>query len=118
MSQQSDRTITIFICTTAILFGIAAKIMPGYFYKQGKMYLDKKEYVKAYINLKRAYTLDKKNKDYRYYFVKDLNNLTPSVEVQKLMFEIASSEQDDSARQLAESKVSEWKYNVKSEAPV
>lgn len=110
--MSSDRNITIFICSAAIIFGIIFKALPVFYYKQGSSYLKNKEYVKAYHSLKNAYNLDKHNKDYRYYFVQVLSNLSPTLTVQKEMFEIASSKDKDSAQYAAEVKVSQWRNNV------
>lgn len=114
MSQKlkPDRYITVFICSFAIIFAFIVKIMPSYFYWQGKKYLENEEYVKAHSNLKSAYSFDKANKDYRYYYVKSLLNLSPSLAVQKEVFEIASDNFEDSAQDLASNQVSEWKNNI------
>ena len=110
--MNKDRLITILVCSIAIIYLIVIKAMPHFFFYNGKSAFEKHNYVKAYSNLKKAYYFDKKNKDYRYYFVKTLTNLVPNLEVQKNMFEIASSEEEDSAQSLAENKVTEWKFNV------
>lgn len=116
MSQKisTDRLITIFICSFAIIFAIIVKVMPSYFYVQGKKYLEKQEFVKAHSNLKSAYQLNKNNKEYRYYYVKSLQNLSPSLAVQKEVFEIASGKLEDSAQDIAQRQVYEWKNNILS----
>ncbi len=110
--NNSDRIITVFICTTAIIFGIAYKLMPSYYYRRGLNYYKNQDYVKAYTNLKKAYLADSKNKDYRYYYAKTLTNLTPGITVQKEIFEIASGKELDSAQQVADMKISEWQRKV------
>ena len=42
------------------------------------------------------------NKDYRYFYVKTLTHLKPTLTVQKEIFEVASSSQKDSAQQIAD----------------
>lgn len=110
--MSKDRKLVVAICTLAVLFAVVIKCAPAYFFTQGKMYLKKQDYVNAYGNLKNAYNLDKSNKDYRYYYVQALLQLSPNITVQKALFEIASSSQDDSARYLAEKKVYDWKSNI------
>lgn len=50
MSQtnSSDRQLTIFICSIAIIFGVVFKFMPSYFYWQGHREFKKQEYTKAH----------------------------------------------------------------------
>ncbi len=107
-----DRFITVFICSFAIIFAFIVKVMPVYFYVQGKKYLEKQDFVKAHSNLKSAYNLDKNNKDYRYYYVKSLLGLSPSFAVQKEVFEIAESDLDDSAQNIAQEQVYSWRNNI------
>lgn len=110
--MSSDRKLTVIICAIAILFAIAVKSAPVFYFNTGKTALKKQDYVKAHKNLKKAYNFNKNNKDYRYYYVQTLLNLSPTLTVQKELFEIASSSNNDSAQNLAENKVSEWRNNV------
>lgn len=110
--MSSDRKFTVILCTAAILFGIAVKTAPVYFFNQGKTALKKQNYVQAHKNLRNAYNFNKNNKDYRYYYVQALLNLSPTITVQKELFEIASSSNNDSAQDLAENKTAEWRNNV------
>lgn len=114
MSQtnSNDRQFTIFICTIAIIFGIVFKLMPSYFYWQGQKEYKKQEYSNAHKYLKNAYNFSKHNKDYRYYYVKTLTHLKPTLTVQKEIFELASSSQKDSAQQIAERTVTNWKNKI------
>lgn len=113
MTQKNNsRIVTVFICIVAIIFGIVFKLLPSYYYKQGLNYYKKQDYVKAYNYTKRAYQADKNNKDYRYYYVKTLCNLSPSIKVQKEIFEIASGSELDSAQQAADQQVSEWRRKI------
>lgn len=104
--------LTVFICTVAIAFAIFWKCAPVYFFNQGKIALKNHDYVQAHKNLKNAYNFNKSNKDYRYYYVQTLLNLSPTITVQKDLFEIATSPHNDSAQDLAESKINEWRNNV------
>ena len=114
MSQtnNNDRQFTILICTFAIIFGIVFKLMPSYFYWQGQKEYNKQEYAKAHKYLKNAYKINKRNKDYRYFYVKTLTHLKPTLIVQKEIFELASSSQKDSAQQIAERTITNWRNNI------
>lgn len=111
-AKNNDRIITIFLCTAAILFGIAFKMLPSYYYWQGNNYLKKQDYVNAYKNLRKAYSWNKNNKDYRYYYVQSLLHLTPTLSVQKEIFNIASGKEKDSAQQSAMSRINFWRNNI------
>lgn len=110
--MSKDRKFTVIICTLAILYAIGIKCAPAYYFNTGKIALKKQDYVTAHKNLRNAYNFNKNNKDYRYYYVQSLLNLSPIITVQKEMFEIASSSHNDSAQDLAENKVAEWRNNV------
>ena len=112
--MNKDKIITILVCTFFILFVVFLKATPVCFYYQGKSALDKKDYIKAHKCLKNAYNFDKKNKDYRYYYVQSLLRLSPTVTVQKEMFNIASSDDKESAQTVAEAKIAEWRNNILS----
>ncbi len=109
---MNDRTKTIIICSAVILFGIIVKVLPMFYSWQGQNFLAKKDYVKAHSALKKAYTLNRGNKDIRYFYVQSLNHLSPNVEVQKEVFQIAYGKQNDSAQQSAENKINEWRNNI------
>ena len=112
--MNKDKIITILVCAFFILFAVFLKATPVCFYYQGKSALDKKDYIKAHKCLKNSYNFDKKNKDYRYYYVQSLLRLSPTVTVQKEMFNIASSDDKDSAQTVAEAKIAEWRNNILS----
>lgn len=114
--MNRDRVLTITICVAAILFAAYIKISPLIYFSYGQKLLQKQEYLKAYKNLKKAYGFDKKNKDYRYYYTQALTKLQPTLKIQKEIFEIASSKDKDSAQQVAETKLNDWRsiilYNI------
>lgn len=112
MKINSDRLITVIICTAAILFGVIVKAMPSYYYWQGTGAFKKKNYKSAYTNLEKAYKHNRNNTDYRYYYVQSMLKIPPTVKVQKDLFEISTSEKEDSAKQIAKDKITEWKNNV------
>ena len=113
-TNNNDSQIFKFICIIAITFGIIFKIMPSYFYWKGGNEYKKQEFVKAYKSLKIAYNLNNKNKDYRYYYVKTLIHLSPTLKIQKELFKIATSDQKDSAQQAALDTVTTWQNKIMS----
>lgn len=110
--NNNDRLITIFICVCAIIFGLVYKFMPQYYFMQGNKFLKQQNYVKAYTSLKKAYSLNKADKEYKYYYVQSLLNLKPTLTVQKEVFDIASGKDKDSAQQSAMIRVNNWRENV------
>lgn len=94
----------------AYLFGTF--LAPGYFYLRGKSAYEHQNYVKSAAFLSRALMLRPHNKDFRYYYVKSLSELKPVYSVQKKMYKMANSNQDDTAKMLANEKLAEWKRNI------
>lgn len=112
ITNNTHRLITVLICLLAIIFGLIVKISPSFYYKKGLKFYNNQNYVKAYTYLKKAYELEPKNKDYRYYYVKNLCNLTPTISVQKEVFEIASGNELDSAQNIADAQVTKWRNTI------
>lgn len=110
--MNKDRTTTFIIWTLLIAVGIVFKFMPDFYFWQGRDFYKKQDFVKAHKSLQKAYSLNKYNKDIRYYYAKTLTNLTPNLTVQKAVFELATSKQEDSAQQVAENQISLWRSNV------
>ena len=110
--MSKDRTITFIIWALLITIGIVFKFMPDFYFWQGRDFYKKQDFVKAHKSLQKAYSLNKYNKDIRYYYAKTLTNLTPNLTVQKAVFELATSKQKDSAQQVAESQINLWRGNV------
>ena len=110
--MNSDRFCIILICAVSLFFGAFYKFAPMYYFKQGHSYLKNHEYSNAYENFKKAYKLNKFNKDYKYYYVKSMYVMPATLNIQKEMFEIASSEQEDSAQLAAEEKIIQWKTHI------
>ena len=110
--MSRDRTTTFIIWALLITIGIVFKFMPDFYFWQGRDFYKKQDFVKAHKSLQKAYSLNKYNKDIRYYYAKTLTNLTPNLTVQKAVFELATSKQKDSAQQVAESQINLWRGNV------
>lgn len=110
--MSRDRIITVVICLAAIIFAAVVKFLPFIYFNIGKNCLQKQDYICAYTNLKKAYKFDNNNKDYRYFYVKSMANLSPSLKIQKEVFAVSSSKSQDSAQIEAQSIVNGWKQNV------
>ncbi|MDR1168083.1 MAG: hypothetical protein LBK53_04220 [Heliobacteriaceae bacterium] len=110
MTKSRKFTITLVVLT--IMLFIAVRVLPAFFYSAGRSALKKEDYKSAYSNLKKAYYINPTNKDYRYYFVKSLIHMTPTLEVQKEIFRIAYCDLDDSAAALALNTVNNWKDSL------
>lgn len=87
-------------------------VAPWALFSTGKILLDNNNYQNAASCFKNALLFNSNNKDYRYYYVKVLTKLKPDLYIQKEIFKIANDEFNDSAHQLAEQKVNEWKFNI------
>lgn len=88
------------------------KAAPALFFMHGKYCYDNKNYYEAINSLKSAITLNPKNSDYRYYYVRSLSNIEPTYNVQKTVYNISTGNVDDSAKSLAEFTVDEWKTTI------
>lgn len=109
---SKDRLITIIICFSVILFGAFVKTAPVLYYFHGKTLYKNKNYTAARNNFKKAYFFNRNDKNNRYYYVQSLIELPPDASVQKELFEIATSSQEDSAQHAAMNKISEWRNNI------
>lgn len=107
-----DRLVTIIICISVIIFGVFVKTAPVFYYYQGKSLLKNNNYAKARKSLRKAYFFNGHDKDIRYYYVQSLIKLKPDEDVQKEVFALATSNQEDSAQQAALNQVSEWRNNI------
>ncbi len=96
----------------AIILASYVLLLPHYHFWRGKSMIKKGDYVSAYNHLKKSLSRDKKNTDYRYYYVKTLCNLSPTLSVQKEIYDMAQSEENDSARQIAFDRLNEWKNRL------
>ena len=112
-NNLSNNLAILLLLILTILF-TTTKLTPTYYYFIGKNFYEKQNYVKAYQNLKKAYNTNKENKEYRYYYTKTLTNLSPTINIQKEIFDLSVSSQKDSAQQAAEKTVSNWRNQVLS----
>ena len=110
--MNKNKVATFVIWGLLLAVGLVFKFMPDFYFWQGRDLYKKQDFVKAHKVLQRAYSLNCHNKDIRYYYAKNLTNLTPTLTVQKAVFELSVSKQQDSAQQVAENQISIWRNNV------
>lgn len=103
---------TIILGIIAIVCALIYRFLPNYFYIQGKINYEQKNYEKAYEYLNKAYISDKNNSDYRYYYVQSMLKLNPSKEIQQDMFKISTDKNIDNAHNNASKQIRKWKNNV------
>lgn len=111
-THHKNKPITFLIFLLSIIFVLIFNILPSFYYKKGLKLYNNQNYAKAYTYLKKAYDLEPNNKDYRYYYVRNLCNLTPTIAVQKEVFEIATGNELDSAQNIADKQVREWRNTI------
>lgn len=110
MNKPSINKIITIISILAIVMIVMN--IPNFLYIAGKSNLEKRNVVKAYKQLKQAHTLNPKNKDIRYYYVKTMCNLKPVEKIQIEMFNFAQNRPKDAAQNLAYQQINEWKNNI------
>lgn len=102
----------LFLFISLIILALIFKFTPYACYLHGNMLMKKQEYQKAYSSYKIAYNIEKKNKNYKFAYVKALTRLSPTIPVQKELFLIANSDENDSAQASASIKISKWRELV------
>lgn len=103
---------SVLLFTIVIFVWFLNEQLPGIFLDIGRDYYNQTNYVEAYKNLKRAYQLNPKNKDIRYYYVQTLVYLKPTQEVQKELFAISQSNLSDSASLVADRQILKWRNQI------
>ena len=111
-SVNNSKKFIITIIFVLIVVAVFWKLLPVYFYQMGQNNLKNSDYIQAYKNMRLAYKFNRHNKDFRYGYTQSLVNLTPTVKIQKQLFEIAESAENDGARQLAELEIAKWQDNI------
>lgn len=86
--------------------------VPDFLLNKGKAALLKGDYLSAYKNLNLAITINRYDKDIRFYYVKTLTKFKSNIKIQKAIYKFSESIQNDSAKLLAGTKVYDWKYNI------
>ncbi|MBO6087880.1 matrixin family metalloprotease [bacterium] len=102
----------IFCSILVIICALVYRFLPNYFYVQGKLNFNRKNYEKAYNYFTKAHSIYKNDKDYRYYYVQTMLKMKPTKEIQQELFKISTDSKDDSAHASAKRQVNRWKYGV------
>lgn len=103
--------IVLILTAVFVLYALGA-LVPQAYYNLGKAAYDKHDYVAAHDFLKIAIKLNRKNQDIRYYYVKTLTNLRPTLEVQKELYEVSRANLPDSADLIADRQIAKWKNTI------
>ncbi len=109
----TGRKITL-VLIAVVLFAVLVVwiALPDYFFKVGMGFYQKGDYTSAYKNFYNSRIWDKKNADFRYYYVQTLAKFKPSLKIQKEIFEFAQDGMKDSAHVFAGIQVNIWKNNI------
>lgn len=111
--MKAKRLIAIFLVVSIAIFLYVIKgFIPDVFLNLGKSAYDAKNYKDAYSKLKIAVVLSPKNRDARYYYVKTIINLPPTLEMQKELYRISQSNLPDSADLVADRQISKWRNQI------
>lgn len=110
MEMKNSRLyiLTVILVTLLVTF----KFLPGHLLTAGKSQFKNGNYIKAHNSLSLGLKLQPYNKDMRYYYVKTLTKFRSTFKVQKKIFEFSESKQNDSAKTLAATKISGWKFQI------
>lgn len=95
-----------------ILTYIFNGMLPSIFMHLGKKAYDQKDYQRAYKDLDFALKLNPLNPNIRYYFVKTLIQMRPTLEVQRDLYETSQNNFSDSADVIAEQQIQAWKDQI------
>lgn len=99
----------------AISIWFFAKMLPDFYLDIGKKAYEQRDYVNAYNDLSVAVKLSPKNRDIRYYYVKTLVMLKPTLQIQKALFDISQMHIPDSADLIADIQISKWRNQILSQ---
>lgn len=118
MGKLNNRKIItlIFVVVLSFLIYVLKNLIPGYYFNVGKNYYLEKNYKKAYEYLNKAFFLNSKDKDVRYYYVQTLIKLPADLDVQKKLFEFSLGNFSDSADLLADRQISKWRNQISRNA--
>lgn len=103
---------SIIIIISTIIFLIVFRFIPNLYLSAGKYNYTQGNYPAAYKSLKSAYNLNSGNQDIRYYYIQTLVKLSPTLDIQKAIYELSQSKKADSATLIAQQQVGKWKGNI------
>lgn len=90
-------------------------MLPDFYLDLGKKAYENRDYVNAYKDLGFAVKLSPKNRDIRYYYVKTLIMLKPTLQIQKALFDLSQAHVPDSADLVADIQISKWRSQILSQ---
>lgn len=99
----------LWILLAALVFYVVFNLIPHFYFNLGKIAYDGKDYINARKFLKTAVFFNRKNKDARYYYVKTLTNLKPTLDIQRELFKISQQNLADSADLIADRQIAKWR---------
>lgn len=100
------------ISLAVLIFYMFIRLVPYIYFSIGKSAYLEKDYAKAYPMFKTAVYLNRKDRDYRYYYVQTLIKLNPTLEIQKELFAISQENLPDSADLIADNQIETWKQQI------
>ena len=100
-----------------IFLGICLKSFPFILQYIGNFNYQNGNYTFAYKMLQKAYFMRPQDKKFRYDYTLALSKLYPSMQIQQELCLIAESEQDDSARNLAQQTIAKLRAKIVSNYP-
>lgn len=102
----------VLVFVTAFIIYAVYGLIPNIYLSMGKKDYDQKEYQKAYPLLKTAVHLRGQDRDARYYFVQTLLKLSPTLEVQKELYNVSQVNMPDSADLIADRQIAIWRNQI------
>ena len=100
------------VIITAIFIWIFGKMIPDILTNNGKVAYESGNYQEALSNLRMAIQFSPKNTEARYYYVKTLIKLPPTLDVQKEIYKVSQVNSSDSANLIADMQISKWKNEI------
>lgn len=100
----------ILIALTYIINGMLPNILTDF----GKRAYEAKDYERAYKDLSLALKLNPLNPNIRYYYVQNLIQMRPTLEVQRNLYNISQNNFADSADVIAEQQIQTWRDQILS----
>lgn len=103
------------VILTAVCIWFFGKMLPDFYLDLGKKAYEQRDYVTAYNDLSFVVKLSPKNRDIRYYYVKTLVMLKPTLQIQKALYEISQMHVPDSADLVADIQILKWRSQILSQ---
>lgn len=102
----------LYILTLVFAYAITLNLTPKYFFLRGELKYKNGDYIVSEKYINKALIFKPEDSEYRFAYIKTLSELKPNYSVQRKMYDIANSKQNDGAKILAKEKIKEWKKNI------